>query len=244
MTPIDYPKFYEAWLTAHAMSSSNQVPADNVVMAVFDVLAEYPLEHVGGALRVHARRSRFAPTPADIEEIIGERTGRKHIGPDEAWMLALASMDEAATVVLTREIAEARGAVWETYVSGDKTGARMAFRDAYTRIVATAPDPIWFISEGHDAGRRLEAIEKAVRLGRLPVSITKKYRIDPAKTTVAGLVEQAKLRVNITVNGKLRMIKQLLADDSDNSSFRHQDRQKFEAHRQEQLRKIEARMGE
>ncbi len=54
---------------------------------------------------------------------------------DEAWALALETFDEAATVCLTDEIllaAVAASPVWE---SGDRVGARMAFKAAYERVL-------------------------------------------------------------------------------------------------------------
>lgn len=94
-----------------------------------------------------------------------------HPTANEAWALVLASHDEAETVVWTEQIAEAAGIAQPVLDAGDEVGARMAFRDAYDRILRERPDaPKWFASLGTDHGRRTAAIEKAIRAGLLTQS--------------------------------------------------------------------------
>ncbi len=91
-----------------------------------------------------------------------------HPTANEAWALVLASQDEAETVVWTEQIAEAAGIVQPILDAGDEVGARMAFRDAYDRILRERPEPTrWFASLGSDHGRRTAAIDRAVRAGLL-----------------------------------------------------------------------------
>lgn len=91
-----------------------------------------------------------------------------HPTANEAWALVLASADESDTVVWTEQIAEAAGIARPVLDAGDEVGARMAFRDAYDRILRERPEsPRWFASLGSDAGRRAAAIDKAVRAGLL-----------------------------------------------------------------------------
>ncbi len=193
MKTNDYNIFHDAWVNAHAMSCSNQTPSNSVISAVFDVLSEYSLENVIGALSAHSKKSKFAPTPADICELIDSRSGSKHIGADEAWGIALASFDESATVIITQEIAAARELVMDIYESGDTTGARMAFRESYTRIIATAGNQKWYISPGTDRARRVDAITRAIDLGRLPKKAGGEYLVgeDKPTVTVTGLIESS-----------------------------------------------------
>lgn len=90
-------------------------------------------------------------------------------GPDEAW--ALMSRPESETIVITEQMAEARQDAAALLADGDKTGARMAFKDAYTRIVAKARadkvKPRWFVSLGFDVDGRSQPIAEAVRSGKL-----------------------------------------------------------------------------
>ncbi len=91
-----------------------------------------------------------------------------HPTANEAWALVLSSHDEAETVVWTEQIAEAAGIARPVLDAGDEVGARMAFRDAYDRILRERPEaPRWFASLGSDHGRRTAAIDRAVRAGLL-----------------------------------------------------------------------------
>jgi hypothetical protein len=91
-----------------------------------------------------------------------------HPTANEAWGLVLASRDESETVVWTEQIAEAAGIAQPVLDAGDEVGARMAFRDAYDRILRERPEaPRWFASIGSDPQRRTAALDKAVRAGLL-----------------------------------------------------------------------------
>ena len=94
-----------------------------------------------------------------------------HPSANEAWGLVLASLDESDTVVWTEQIAEAAGVAQPVLDVGDEVGARMAFRDAYERILRERPEkPRWFPSLGSDLGRRTAALDRAVRAGLLTQS--------------------------------------------------------------------------
>lgn len=251
MNTSDFSTFHEAWITAHAMSVSNQVPSDGVVMSVFDTLIEYPIEHVLGSIQVHSRKSKFAPTPADVVAIIESRTNTKHIGPDEAWGIVLKSFDEAESVVMTQEMLDARCAAWSAWFDGDKIGARMAFKDTYSRIIESAPSPKWRLIVGWGQLRIEAAVEEAKLLGRLP----DEYRANkhlllgaPAATsvTVSGLIEQAaeKTKQSPEVREKaLSKLKKILSGAGDDGIARRQaEREAFEQHRKNELTKVEARL--
>ena len=146
------------------------------VAMFFRSCAAYSLEHVRAALDAHVRdpqRGRFPPVPADVIaqlQAAAEDDGRP--GPEEAWAIARRATDEAATVVWTVEMSQAWAVALPLLGSRDDVGARMAFREAYQRLVAEARDagtpPRWSASLGWDEQQRAQAIGQAVQLGYLP----------------------------------------------------------------------------
>jgi hypothetical protein len=143
----------------------------------FRALREHPLDAVRAGLDAHVRdpqRGRFVPTPADvIAQIVGTAEADGRPGAEEAWAIALRARDEQETVVWTRDIAEALGIARPILDMGDEVGARMAFREAYNRIVEDARrvrrPASWETSLGFDPVRRDEAIRAGVEAGRLPL---------------------------------------------------------------------------
>lgn len=143
--------------------------------AFFRALEDQPLQVVRAALTAHARdpeRGRFLPMPADVIAQIRQLEGSDgRPGAEEAWAMALRSRDEAETVVWTREMAEAWGVARQVLQLGDEVGARMAFREAYGRLVDGARrqriPAEWTVSEGFDSARRADAIRTAVDAGLL-----------------------------------------------------------------------------
>ena len=146
------------------------------VAMFFRSCAAYSLEHVRAALDAHVRdpqRGRFPPVPADVIaqlQAAAEDDGRP--GPEEAWAIARRATDEAATVVWTAEMSQAWAVAIPLLGARDDVGARMAFREAYQRLVAEARDagtpPRWSASLGWDEQQRAQAIGQAVQLGYLP----------------------------------------------------------------------------
>lgn len=116
----------------------------------FNALAEYDFSAVEKSFNTHIRTSKFFPTPADIIQNIPKPKIAGHIGSDEAWQLALKAMEENDSVVINEQIIKARECAMDIYYSGDKVGARMAFRDSYNRIILESPNPTWFVSLGFD----------------------------------------------------------------------------------------------
>lgn len=126
-------------------------------------LAPYPKQAVLGALvRCQKEVSGFLK-PKDVIERLDD--GRP--GPEEAW--GSYPRDEYTSAMLTNEIAEAMGAVG--HIGSDRVAGRMAFKEAYQRIVQKNRDagkPVeWFFSPGRDPGMRAECLAEAVRLGRV-----------------------------------------------------------------------------
>lgn len=128
-------------------------------------LGQHPEPQVFAALARCRRELRGRFTLAEVLARIDD--GRP--STEEAW--AMVPRDEYATAVLTEEIAEAMGIAQPLLVEGDPIAARMAFKDAYARIVARNKQlgigPAWFPSLGWDKAGRAPVLAEAVRLGRL-----------------------------------------------------------------------------
>lgn len=250
MTNDDKPRFLRSFAANAAVF--NRAVTDDVVNIYWAILTDYTIDEVEGAFVKSLKTSKFFPTPAEIIGLIPSASADRHIGADEAWGLVLESFDEYSTVVITHEIAEARGLVLDIYESGDVTGARMAFREAYNRIISSTGKPKWFVSEGFDAARKADAVAKAVQLGRLAGGSDMKYRLEAPTTTVAGLIESANAKAQNSADSEFRKaalrnigaLKEMLASaDDDGAARREKERKAFELHRQAELAKVAERMG-
>lgn len=250
MNQNDYTTFAEAWANAHEVMPGGKVLSVGAMQLVIDTLKEYPLQHLLAAIRKHVQTGRFAPTPADIIEIIAAHTGSKHIGAEEAWGIALQSFDEFATVVWTKEIAEARNIAADIYSQGDKVGARMAFKEAYNRLIATAdPRAEWTINAGFDGEHRAMAIKQAIAAGRLPRGAGEQYvlGIEAPTISAAALIEHAKEKTGgISQEAAIGAIKKILDEATDWKEAEFQQRRikrlEFEAHKQAELEKVKRKL--
>lgn len=177
MSEDDIPEF-SAVLdeTCRLLSRGTYTPDEANSTQWFRSLAAHPIDAVRAAFSAHVRdpqRGRFVPSPADIlAQIQAAKENDGRPGPEEAWAIALRSNDEFATVVWTPEIAQAKQAAQVLLDIGDEVGARMAFREAYNRIVEQARSAgipaTWQESLGFDLVEREKALRAAAALGRIP----------------------------------------------------------------------------
>ena len=186
MNQHEYKTFIDAWANVHEVMPGGKQISTGAMRIVVESLKKYPLEALLDALERHLKTSRYAPAPKDIIDLLEAKNA--HISADEAWAIVIESLDENATVVLTQEMAEARGIALPIIEAGDMIGARMAFKEAYARIILSADKPQWFVSEGWDSARRIDAVKKAVQLGRLPAASAKAYLPVPVDFPVGGLL--------------------------------------------------------
>lgn len=158
----------------------------------FSALTPYPLEIVREALNRHLQdpdSGRFAPKPADlIRQVVTAKASDGRPGRDEAWAIAQKAMDESETVVTSEEILEAFSIARPLLEElNDKVAARMAFVEAYDRIVAVKRSAgqkfEWFVSLGSDKERRVPAIKSAQVAGLL--SAPRAVALIEANTEVA-----------------------------------------------------------
>lgn len=131
-------------------------------------LAGFPEEAVLAALTRCRKEVRGVLTIQDVVSRIDD--GRP--GVEQAW--AMIPQDYCSSVVWSDEMAQAWGAANPLIQQGDKIGARMAFKEAYAKLVADARDqsiaPNWTPSFGDDKVGRQAALIDAVRHRRMTVN--------------------------------------------------------------------------
>ncbi|VVE74171.1 hypothetical protein PCA31118_04695 [Pandoraea captiosa] len=177
MTPSDRPALAQALAVAYEVARQ-PAPAKGVFDVFVRLLTPYPISAVTRAIDLHMASSEFAPTPAALLKHL-EFSGPQRIAADEAWAIALASSDEAATVWLTDEILKAFDSARELLAS-DEVAARMAFKAAYTRITEAnrmaGIEPAVIRSPGTDRTTDAAADQKAIALGFISAAeVERKY---------------------------------------------------------------------
>ncbi|MFK3907921.1 hypothetical protein ACI2KD_07610 [Pseudomonas monteilii] len=233
--------------TAEAMGQS--ISAAGAELIAEDLEAHEP-KAIIAALRACRREPSGRLSLGMVLKHIHAADGRP--GKDEAWSIALAASDEYETVVLTAEIRQAMIASTPILEANDKIGARMAFMSAYERLVsfARAEDrpAVWEVSLGFDTGRRVTAIESAVRAQLISQARGAKYlddlRIAPITEdgqAIAGLLTgEKRTHVSAHVREKLGEVRSILAA----SKIRKENQRKKELQRKRveiYMRKRQAR---
>ena len=99
-------------------------------VAMVEELAPYEEKAIIGALHRCRRELRGRMTLGDIIDRLDD--GRP--GPEEAW--SLYPKDEDSSAIVTVEMQQAMSAAWNLVQDGDKVAGRMAFLEAYKRLVA------------------------------------------------------------------------------------------------------------
>jgi hypothetical protein len=154
-------------------------------------LQEYEPAVLMQALSNVRKASKFFNLNAIIVEVEKLKPDGR-LGADEAW--AVYPHNEADSAVLTDEISEAMHIALPLLNMGDKIGARMAFKEAYVRIVAANKaaniQPKWFPSLGSDKDSRDQVISDAVRQGRLTSDHAQSLLPAPVNKQMVGQVLQ------------------------------------------------------
>lgn len=152
-----------------ALAVTAELTGTELTRAAAEVFAEdlsrYPLHQVLGALERCRRELKTRMVLADVISRLDD--GRP--GAEEAWSMVPKS--EADSVVWNDEISEAYG-VASALLDHDPIGARMAFKETYTAIVARARDrgeqPRWWPSYGREKSGRALAVRQAAERNRIP----------------------------------------------------------------------------
>lgn len=176
MREADFDEFSEL-LTA-AFDILGKTPAAKVISPTalalwFQALVEYPLPAVRAGLSAQIKRGTYTPVPADVVGFIESTLQRDNRpGGEEAWALALSTLDDVNTVVWTQEAADAFGKARPVLESSGPISARKTFLEIYERLVAgnrqNRVAVSWFVSPGSDVATYQRAIENGRAAGLLP----------------------------------------------------------------------------
>ena len=163
--------------------------SDDLIDVFFKSLEHYEIDDIKqAAIKINATFKKF-PVVADFHELLADKSAQ-HVGEDEAWAIAVRMFNENETVIVTDEITAAWGIAEPVYSLGDKIGARMAFKDAYSRADKSAA-PVWRVLPGYDKALRHQRVSDAVIMGRLPESALEQFpaleNANPA-ALVAGFI--------------------------------------------------------
>lgn len=221
-----------------------------------DDLADFPPVAIKTALQACRRELTGKLTLAAILQRIHATDGRPE--PNEAWAIALESFDEASTVLMTPEIQRAAAAALPIFQAKDKIGARMAFIEAYAKLIAAArsgAEPMtWSVSLGHDQHGRVTAIRDAERLGRLPAPeaalLLSQHTQDPVTAdgqAIAGLLTGNGIAPSADLRAKWQQVKEVVAEGKRRREVqerwdRRRQRRLFAARKAEQLAAVEELM--
>lgn len=174
-------------VTAELCGTQMSKPAAKLLA---EELAEYDPSEVQKALQKCRRELKGRLTMQEVISRIDD--GRP--GAEEAW--AMLVWDEELTCVLTDEMNLAQGIARQVYYS-DKVAARMAFKEAYTRLVAEARNgkvPVsWWPSLGWDADSRTDVINRAIDEGKLIAA--RVQHLIPAGTGRSGIPDAGFARI-------------------------------------------------
>jgi len=171
-------------------------PDADVLRLWWGVLNRFSIEQVRDGFNrfIGSKESKFSIVPANIIEAIEANEPDGRVGADEAW--SMYPHDESSSAVITNEISEAMYIAQPLLNAGDKIGARMAFKEAYTRIVSSNKTngvaPKWFASLGHSKEGREIAIKDAVMKGRLTQDHAISLLPSPIPNSVINAIQEVK----------------------------------------------------
>jgi hypothetical protein len=154
-------------LAATAELMGSELSAPSLVVMAKD-FAAYDLNLIEHALKnVRLNHTRFSPAAIQKEIEALHPDGRP--GADEAW--AMIPSNEYASIVWNDEIIAAYNICKPLVNEGDHVAARMAFKQAYDRLVAQNKMdgifPKWQVSLGYSQEGREEAVKNAVQMRRI-----------------------------------------------------------------------------
>lgn len=180
----------------------------------WSALHDFPDGSVTAAVERHIKTVTFRPRLADIVKLCEAQQDGLWLGADEAW--ALVPKSESESAMITEEIAQALGAAQSLLDAGEPTAARMAFKDAYNRLVEQARiagrRPRFFPSFGEDKHGHAAMLAMAVQRGQVTSQQAIEWKPEHATEIVkmAGIKNHPLLAAP-SAKGKAA-VKALLAD--------------------------------
>lgn len=134
MIDSDKQEFWKKLKAVMAVCANGKEPTPEVFEIWWNVLGEYSIDQVSGALSVHVKTNKFAPAPADIIALIPDNLN--YLPPEEAWNRVPKTEWEGAFVC--DEMMEACAAARSSLDKGNDVAARMAFLESYKSLIANA----------------------------------------------------------------------------------------------------------
>lgn len=202
----EFEKFSEMF--GDVASMYNKTMSTTQTAMYFRVLAQYPIEAIQAALDAHvcsSDRGRFMPMPADL---IGQLETMRFDGrpsAEEAWSVAVQSVDEDFTVTWTQETQDAWVAsARELMAIGDKFNASRGFISKYNELVAVARRKglpvVWNVSLGNNKDMREQAVRDAYQAKR--ITKTQAAVLLPYHQAVEGTFERIQNNVSLMIENK------------------------------------------
>lgn len=182
---------------------NNQALSEIALDIFLDDVEDYPFVAVMTAIRNARKQAKGRVSIGDVMQHLNNLDGRP--SAEEAWAMAVKSLDEDLTIALTQETQDAwtSGAA-ELLDMGDKFNASRAFIEKYNQLVTSARDqkkPIsWFVSLGYNKDQREEAIRQAYK----DKKITQEYArvLLPYHTVVEGVYDAIQSNVTHMIENK------------------------------------------
>ena len=244
-----------AAVIAKAWRFYDKQPTGEDVADWFELLAEFELAAIAGAFKRHLadpKHGSYLPKPADIFRQINQaRADDNRPGADEAWGLLLRVIrDERETAVLTEEMRIGWTACQPILDLGDEVGARLAFRETYSREVENARKkavtPRWTPTLGSNPNLRQSRLREAVEAGRIGVDAVRNLLPGPtpaAISQVAGLLEgpdasDAEARIGANLKQLAQILRNASAEAEQRRARERQQQRQDEAAKKAAIREL------
>lgn len=206
MKQSDFDNFGDLLTSIAEMYGKNIKPTQTAMY--FRALTQYPIEAIQAALDAHvcsAERGRFMPLPADLIAQLETMRFDGRPSAEEAWSVAIGTLNEKDTIVWTEETATAwfSGAN-ELMFAGDKFNASRGFIGKYNELVVMARRNgvaiKWVITPGDDKDMREQVIRQAYK----DKKITQEYArvLLPYHTVVEGVYDAIQSNVSHMIENK------------------------------------------
>jgi hypothetical protein len=192
---LDSDKKEFASIVSATLKTYRIEPDADVLRLWWGVLKRFSIDQVRNGFNAYigSKDAKFI-VPANIVEAIEKNEPDGRLGAEEAW--AIYPHDEATSAVITNEMAEAMQSAQELLSYGDRIGARMAFKEAYNRIVErnklNGVLPRWFASLGHSKEGRELALKDAVIKGRISQDHATSLLPSPIPNSVVNAIAEVK----------------------------------------------------
>lgn len=159
--------------------------SDSMVSTWWGMLRSYSIDEVETATRRYMATpevGKFKPKPSEIIGMIQSASSNFWLSSAEAW--ATQPKDEQSSGAVCDEMMVAWGVAEDTYLSGDKYAARLAYCESYDRAaklaISEGLSPKWWPTLGFDAEGRHAAEVAAVKANNLQLPPPERKALPPA----------------------------------------------------------------